>query len=125
MKRQEARMRKIDPTWIEISNDVVECAPHLPRKVPNSKPIKAGRAKIEKETVEPSRKSTPRTAKTVAQQKINDFYTDQEETVLIPFEPCEKLNSIEELDDMTFLEGVFDDNEYLPNELVDGSDIWV
>ena len=125
MKRQEARMRKIDPTWIDITNDAVECAPHLPRKVPNSKPIKTGRDTIEKSAVESSRKSIPRTAKTVAQQKMNDIYTDQEETVLIPFEPHEKLNSVEELDDMDFLEGVFDDNEYLPEELVNDSGIWV
>ena len=146
MDRQEERLKKIDPKWMEISMEEIECEPHAqaPRKVPNSKPQKASpnRPSATKSVAikVPSRPELPRMAKTIAQHRIEGFYANEQEQTVIPYEPEESTTNRDqtpseislggttedELDkELDILQGIFDNNEYLPEELVDGSDIWV
>ena len=143
MDRQEERLKKIDPKWIEISMEEIQCEPHALKKVPNSKPRKASpntpSAVTPVPTVAPPRAEMPRMAKTIAQHRISGFYADEQEPTIIPYEPEQTLHCDEtpsevslggttedEIDkELDILQGIFDKDEYLPDELVDGSDIWV
>ena len=142
MKRQEVRLRKLDPKWIEISVDEVLCAPHSIEKVSKLKPSKSSpntRAPPVTAGV-PSRSSNPRVAKSAAQLRISTLYANDEEPILIPIDSEESdtnsntsvsevsLDSTVEYEfdkDLTIFEGLFDDDEYITQEIIDDSGIWV